>query len=71
MGFRDRIRPWPMRVTGWLVIAVGLFTISLNLTMDIVDSHGLLPGGHSPWYFVGGGLMACAGLWWTGAMDAK
>lgn len=66
-----RIRPLPMRVTGWAVFSVGILTVVLNLAMDVVNNDELLPGGHSPWYLVGGIFLAAAGLFWTGLLDAK
>jgi len=66
-----RIRPLPMRITGWAVFAVGILVSIVNISMDIIDNDELLPGGHSPAYLVGGLVMAGAGLWWTGVMDAK
>lgn len=66
-----RIRPLPMRVTGWAVLSLGLLIATANIAMDIVDNDELLPGGHSPAYLLGGLIMAAAGLWWTGVLDAK
>jgi hypothetical protein len=55
------------RVAGIVLIVVGVAMIALNFAED--ENIGILPGGHSPLYLLGGLLIAGSSLWWFGAFD--
>ena len=41
--------------------------IAINYAED--EKIGILPGGHSPLYFMAGVVIAASSLWWFGAFD--
>jgi hypothetical protein len=65
-----RHRPAWHRWIGWLVTALGLLTIVLNLLTQFTQTR-MLPGGHSPFYLILGIAVAVSSLWWFGWFDRQ
>lgn len=62
-----RWRPTWHKVTGWVLVALGLAIVLINY-VDYVD-YSLLPGGHQEGYLFLGIAIAGSGGWWLGLFD--
>lgn len=63
-------RSVPNRITGWTVFWLAVVTLVLNWIEEF-SKLTALPGGHSPFYLVGGIVAIAIGLWRAGVMDTK
>ncbi|MEV6110590.1 hypothetical protein AB0M28_38710 [Streptomyces sp. NPDC051940] len=68
---RLHTRSVPSRAVGWSLFWLCVITLVANWIEEFTDAVTVLPGGHSPFYLVGGITGAGAGLWFAGVMDAK
>lgn len=59
------------RIVGWSLFVLGLITLVVNWSEEFSEALTVLPGGHSPFYLVGGVVAMTVGAWRAGVFDAK
>jgi len=67
---RLHTRSVPSRILGWSLFWLSIVLIVLNWVEEFSDLNAL-PGGHSVFYLLGGGVGAAVGAWRAGVFDAK
>lgn len=68
---RQHTRSRASRIVGWSLLVLCLITLVVNWIEEFSEALTVLPGGHSPFYLVGGVVAMAVGAWRAGVFDAK